>query len=160
MTNTASRAQSRTCAVCESAEKRVIFRQPLTLPVSHCTYAGYDIVTCATCGFIFADTGIAQDDLDEHYAGQNKIAQSLSVEGEAERDFPRIDNALRLVMPLVQPSNRIFDVGCGTGRLLGLLKQNGYKQVSGIDSSPVAAAIAQVKHDVPVIVGSIFDYQG
>ena len=115
---------------------------------------------CTSCGFIFADTGIAQDDLHGYYAGPKKIAQSLSVAGEDEREFLRIDNALKLVMPLVKSGDRIFDVGCGTGRLLGLLKRNGYTEVSGIDSSPVAAEIARVKHDVPVIVGSIFDYQG
>lgn len=154
------RAQSRVCAVCGSAERTVIFRQPLVLPPGRCTYAGYDVVSCARCGFIFADTGIVQEDLDEYYAGPNKIAQSLSLEGEAEREFPRIDNALKLVMPFVKQGDRILDVGCGSGRLLGLLKRNGYTQVLGIDSSPVAADIARTKHDVQVNVGSIFGFQG
>lgn len=154
-----ARPQSRTCAVCGNTEKRIIFRQPLVLPVGRCTYAGFDVATCTRCGFIFADAGTVQEDLDEHYAGQNKISQSLSAEGEAEREFPRIDNALKLVMPLVKPESRIFDVGCGTGRLLGLLKQNGYSHVSGIDSSSVAAEIAWAKHNVPVTVGSIFEYE-
>lgn len=149
----------RNCAVCESAEKRTTFRQPLVVPVGRCTYAGYDVVTCSRCGFIYADTGMLQDALDQHYAGPTKVAQSLTEDGEAEGDLPRLDNTLKALMPLAKPGDRIFDVGCGAGRLLGLLKQNGFPQVSGIDQSPAAAEIARTKYDVPVIVGSIFDYQ-
>lgn len=100
-----------------------------------------------------------QEALDKHYAGPTKIAQALKQEGETERDLLHIDNTLKAVLPLLKPGDRIFDVGCGTGRLLGLLKQNGYTQVSGIDQSPAAAEIALEKHSVPVTVGSIFDYQ-
>lgn len=153
-------AQIRNCVICESAEKRLIFRQPLVVPAGRCAYVGYDVVSCNRCGFVYADAGILQDDLDRHYAGPNKIAQSLSEEGEAKREFPRIDNALRIVMPLAKPGDRILDVGCGTGRLLGLLKENGYTQVSGIDQSQTAAEIAWTKYGVSVNVGSIFNYQG
>jgi len=79
--------------------------------------------------------------------------------GEERRDLLRIDKTFEMVMPLAKAGGRIFDVGCGTGRLLGLLKQNGYTAVSGIDQSPAAAEIARAKYDVPVTVGSIFDYE-
>jgi SAM-dependent methyltransferase len=150
--------KSRNCAVCGSSDKRMVFRQPLTLPPGRCSYSGYEIVACKECGFVFADTLISQDTLDDHYAGPNKVAQGLIEEGEEARDLMRIDKTLEVVMPLASTESRIFDVGCGTGRLLGLLKQRGYVFVSGIDQSPAAAEIARAKYDVQVTIGSIFDY--
>jgi SAM-dependent methyltransferase len=151
---------NRHCAVCGSAEHRVTFRQPLILPENRCTYAGYDVVTCAKCGFVYADTGWSQSASDAHYAGPTKVALTLSEEGESEQDILRANNALKAIMPLVSRTHRIFDVGCGTARLLGLLKQRGYEQVLGIEQSPVSLEIARAKYGVPVIQGSIFDYEG
>src|SRR5262249_53138007 len=48
----------------------------------------------------------------------------------------------------------ILDVGCGSGTLLGLLKQRGF-QVRGVDFSAEAAAIAKSENGVNVAVGSI-----
>lgn len=47
----------------------------------------------------------------------------------------------------------LLDVGCGSGTLLGLLKQRGF-QVRGFDSSAEAAGIAKSESDVDVVVGS------
>jgi len=48
----------------------------------------------------------------------------------------------------------VLDVGCGSGTLLGLLKQRGFR-VNGLDFSAEAAAIAKAENDVNVAVGSL-----
>ena len=48
----------------------------------------------------------------------------------------------------------VLDVGCGSGTLLGLLKQRGFR-VNGLDFSPEAAAIAKAENGVDVAVGSL-----
>jgi len=48
----------------------------------------------------------------------------------------------------------VLDVGCGSGTLLGLLKQRGFR-VNGLDFSAEAAAIAKAENGVDVAVGSL-----
>ena len=48
----------------------------------------------------------------------------------------------------------ILDVGCGSGTLLGLLKQQGFR-VTGVDFSPEAARVAFAEHGVRVVIGSL-----
>jgi len=48
----------------------------------------------------------------------------------------------------------LLDVGCGSGTLLGLLKQRGFR-VMGVDFSAEAARVAEVENGVQVVVGSL-----
>ena len=50
----------------------------------------------------------------------------------------------------------ILDVGCGSGTLLGLLKQRGF-HTKGVDFSAEAARIAKIENGVDVAVGSLED---
>lgn len=50
----------------------------------------------------------------------------------------------------------LLDVGCGSGTLLGLLKQRGFR-VMGVDFSAEAANVAQTENGVRVVVGSLTD---
>lgn len=151
---------SRACSVCECTGKKVLFRQPLILPEGRCTYVGYDIVACSSCGFLYADTESSQASLDSHYAGPTKVAQALTEVGEPPEDVVRLDNSAHHVMRFLKPEARVLDVGCGTGRLLSLLKTAGFRLVCGIDQSSAAAHIAHTKYGVEVHEGSIFDYSG
>ncbi len=48
----------------------------------------------------------------------------------------------------------LLDIGCGSGALIGLLKQRGF-HVTGLDFSAEAAAVADAENGVRVIVGSL-----
>ncbi len=149
---------NRSCAVCGNPEKRILFRQPLLAPQA-VSYSGYDIVVCTRCGFVFADQTISQQTSDIHYASSTKVAQALSSAGEPENDLVRLNNTAQLLPPFLHREDRILDIGCGTGRLLSMLKQSGYERVQGIDQSPDAVNIALEKYGIKVRNGSIFDYE-
>lgn len=146
--------------MCGRNQKKVLFRQPLVLPEGRCTYTGYDIVACTFCGFVYADTEVSQTSLDNHYAGPTKVAQSLTEFGEPPEDAARLENSATYIVRFVKPEASVLDVGCGTGRLLSLLRNRGFQHALGIDQSPAAAQIARTKYGVDVIQGSIFDYAG
>lgn len=59
-------------------------------------------------------------------------------------------NVIEHLLKLYKTKN-ILEVGCGTGNLMRLLKKKGYKNIQGMDISPVAAKIAGG------IVGSAMD---
>src|SRR5256885_3188649 len=48
----------------------------------------------------------------------------------------------------------LLDVGCGSGTLLGLLKQRGFRTM-GVDFSAEAAQVAESENGVRVVVGSL-----
>ena len=50
----------------------------------------------------------------------------------------------------------LLDVGCGSGTLLGLLRQRGF-QPTGVDLSAEAARVAEAENGVRVVVGSLAD---
>lgn len=153
-----SRDALRSCLVCDSTEKRVIYRQPLVVPESGCAYSGYDVAVCGDCGFVYADNVVSQQALDSYYAGPTKVAQALVRCGDPEGDVERLNNSVRNVAACAGRQARILDIGCGTGRLLALLKEAGYGRLAGIDQSPVAAEIARDKYALDVRVASVFDY--
>ena len=146
--------------MCERSDIKVLFQQHLVLPEGHCSYTGYDIVVCTSCGFLYADTEVSQASLDSHYAGPTKVVQALTEFGEPSRDRARLDNSVRHIMRFLRPEAVVLDVGCGTGRLLSLLRAHGFQFARGIDQSPAAAQIARTKYGADVIGGSIFDYAG
>ena len=51
---------------------------------------------------------------------------------------------------------RMLDVGCGSGTILGLMKQRGF-DVVGVDFSAEASRIAETQNGVKVLVGSLKD---
>lgn len=148
----------RSCAVCGASDKTMLIPQPLVLPEGPASYGGYFIVSCERCGFVFADETFSQEDSDAHYAGPTKVAQDLAAFGDSDADILRLENTASLLLRFVEKDDRLLDVGCGTGRLIWLLKQRGIENVSGIDQSPIAASIGRETYMVDVNSCSIFDF--
>src|SRR5262249_25208613 len=55
----------------------------------------------------------------------------------------------------VAPTSRILDYGCGYGRALGFLRENGYTNLIGIDPAP--AMIAAARQNFPSITFDVLD---
>ena len=79
--------EQRGCVVCDCRENITLYQQPLVLPDRGCTYAGYDVVACKECGFVYAAETLGRRELDEHYQGNAyKVANDTEVAGEPEVD--------------------------------------------------------------------------
>jgi 2-polyprenyl-3-methyl-5-hydroxy-6-metoxy-1,4-benzoquinol methylase len=145
------------CSVCECDGREILVRQPLELPAEQCTYSGYDIVACARCGFIYADTSLDQRALDAHYeAPTYRFAHDVATSADSDVDVARSRACATSLVPLLPPDATVMDVGCGTGMLLSMFHEMGFK-CRGIDQSPVAAAAGMKKYGVQIEVGSVFD---
>jgi SAM-dependent methyltransferase len=145
----------RKCAVCGSNDKTPLFEQTFS---TVCLIEGYTVVVCRDCGFAFADNIPEQEAFDAYYRDLSKYEYQHRGGHESGNDEARlrdVASTLRVLIPGKQ--NRILEIGCSTGRLLGLLQEDGYQTVCGLDPSAVCAASARELYGVTVLTQSVSD---
>jgi 2-polyprenyl-3-methyl-5-hydroxy-6-metoxy-1,4-benzoquinol methylase len=130
----------RPCPICKTEEIEFIHNQRFELPKGHPLSAGYDIVVCSSCGFVYANTTVRQADYDRFYTEHSKYEDVLTGTGGAKSpfDWKRLqETALQIASFFQNTSTSILDVGCANGGMLKALKELGYETLCGIDPSPV-----------------------
>jgi len=129
----------RPCPICETKEVDLLHSQRFELPEGHPLSAGYDVVVCSSCGFVYADTTVTQTDYDRFYAEHSKYEDTKTGTGGVENpfDWKRQQETARQIVGFLQyPKASILDVGCANGGMLKALKEIGYETLCGIDPSP------------------------
>jgi SAM-dependent methyltransferase len=133
----------RTCPICGTSECEVLHKQQFVLPEGHPQAAGYNIVCCEGCGFVFADTTVSQQDYDNFYS-KNSIYQDKATStggGDKPWDAERLKStAAKIAEYLPDKNSSIIDIGCANGGLLKSLRDLGFNYLQGIDPSPVCVA--------------------
>jgi SAM-dependent methyltransferase len=132
----------RPCPICGEARVEVLHTQRFELPQGHPLSGGYDVVSCRTCGFVYADTKVSQAAYDSYYAELSKYEDRKTSSGSGESPFDRKRlqaTARQIVDCLRNPEARILDVGCANGGLLSALREAGYTNLCGVDPSPACA---------------------
>jgi SAM-dependent methyltransferase len=117
---------------------------------------GYEVVACSDCGAGFADDIPPQKIFDRYYRDLSKYNHH----DRAGKQFPaerlRCAQTADLMQQYVQdPDSRIVDIGCGSGALLAVLQERGFRNGLGVDPSPGCAQAAASLHGVEVMVGTI-----
>lgn len=130
----------RPCPVCNAGEVDWLHTQRFELPQGHPLAAGYEVVVCSACGFIYADTAVTQADYDKFYAEHSKYEDAKTGTGGVDNpfDWKRQQETARQIANVLNDVNAsILDVGCANGGMLKALKELGYEALCGIDPSPV-----------------------
>jgi SAM-dependent methyltransferase len=140
----------RNCPVCGSRHKKPLYRQKFSGLSSQSLLDGYTVSVCADCGFGFADGLPDQEAFDAYYRDMSKYEQQHRSE-DGESDRVRCQSTADVIDRILgDRSSRILDIGCATGRILGLLRQKGYAQVLGVDPSAECARVAKELYGVEV----------
>lgn len=149
----------RPCPVCRCGQAEVLHHQRFTLPEGHLLGEGYDVVSCSSCCFVYADTAAKQADYDRFYAQLSRYESSVSSGGGASpQDSARLhETAAAVASALPSKDARILDFGCAGGGLLRALRDLGYTNLHGIDPSPACADQVRAAPGIPADVGSLFD---
>jgi len=148
----------RPCPICELEEVDLLHTQRFELLEGHPLSAGYDVVVCSRCGFVFADTPVTQSDYDRFYSEYSKYEDAKTGTGGVENPFDwkrQQETALQIAEVLENTSASILDVGCANGGMLLALKELGYEQLCGIDPSPVCVENTR-QLGVEALQGSLF----
>lgn len=148
----------RNCPICDHDQVDVLHSQKFALPEGHPLTNGYDVVCCLNCGFVYADTAVAQEAYDRFYAQYSKYEDAKTGTGGVENPWDRKrqeETAQQIGYFLNNAATTIMDVGCANGGLLKALKDIGYAHVYGIDPSPACVENTR-KLGVDAEIGSLF----
>jgi len=147
---------SRDCAVCGECNKTFLYRQRFAKMADSTLLEGYDVVSCTSCGFTYADRLPSQVEFDLYYQNMSKYEFHETGGKEPEYDTARFRHLLEMIEPCLPGKNSsIIDIGCATGRLLSLLVEKGYIKVIGLDPSPGCARAAEKIFGINVVTGSV-----
>lgn len=149
----------RPCAICGAVEAEPLHHQEFYLPEGHPLAAGYNVVACRECGFVFADTLVDQEAYDLFYAQRSKYEDSRTSTGSGLSDWDarRLrDIADMVASHAVGRDARILDLGCANGGLLAAFKSSGFSDLTGVDPSPACAAVTRNTHHVDSVAASLY----
>ncbi|MDQ1301479.1 MAG: hypothetical protein QG637_1401 [Chloroflexota bacterium] len=128
------------------------------LPEGHPLTAGYDVVCCNRCGFVYADTTVRQADYDRFYAQFSKYEdrQTATGGGDAPWDAERLaTTAAEVAAFLPDRRARILDIGCANGGLLRAFKDRGWGNVCGVDPSAACVENTRRLHGIEAHVAAL-----
>lgn len=132
---------NRECPICHS-EQGTVLRKIEMVPQNNMPIPSeYDVVSCCGCGFAYADVKASQKDYDEYYETCNIYSDNERVKSIVENPVHTL--RFQLLEKYVKKSDRIVDVGCGSGSFLKYLKGKGFDNLYGID--PAKESIKKLK---------------
>ena len=150
---------NRKCPICGTTRVQVLHHQVFVLPVGHPLGDGYDVVVCAGCRFVYADTTVSQEDYDRFYTSYSHYADVSTSTGGCGNasDAARLKETARSIHDAVEDTTaEILDLGCAAGGLLHELQELGHVNLTGLDPSRDCASYAHSQFGLKVLVGSLF----
>ncbi len=120
----------------------------------------FNLQSCAACHSLFLNPLPSPDAISGFYPSQywwSAARPGLLKRLEAIYRKVALRGHIRFIMTALSGSpngQRLLDIGCGSGTLIGLLKKRGLS-VLGIDTSEEASQLAAHESDVRVIVGRL-----
>lgn len=150
----------RGCAVCGSSNTRALYSQRFVTMSDGSLFSGYDVVACDECGHCYADHLPSQEAFDRYYRDMSKYEMPTNGlhSGPSEHDVARfklLAGKFQRCMP--NRTAKLLEIGCATGLLLSELRDAGYRDVLGLDPSPMCARVANDRYGVKVITGVVSD---
>lgn len=136
--NSLSRHALRPCPLCGAGEVRVLHGMRFALARESPLPSAYDVVSCARCRFVYADTAGTAADYERHYAEHSRYEDPALSTGGGDRpeDRARIDELAGWIATRAPADARIADIGCANGGVLEALRERGFKNLTGIDPAP------------------------
>lgn len=140
-----------TCPLCKSKE----FKDYLRCKDHYASQAYFQLVQCATCGFVLTQDFPAENDIGRFYNVPNYISHSDTRKGffnklyHLARAFALKSKAKIVIKNSRRGSKTLLDYGSGTGYFLNKMKTKGWL-VTGIEKDEGARNYAKTKFNLNV----------
>jgi 2-polyprenyl-3-methyl-5-hydroxy-6-metoxy-1,4-benzoquinol methylase len=156
----------RSCEICHSEDYEVLHTQHFIIPEQVCLPSAYDVAVCKNCGFLFAVNIAQQEQYDKYYKSNSKYlyggTEGIPPEGVRQSHknaVQLVDSLLEKMYPALNKDTlRLLEIGCATGNLLNTFKEQGFKNLVGMEPSIGCSQVAQELYGIRVIPRSIFEY--
>ena len=116
--------------------------------------------TCTRCGNVYIDINATQSDFNMYYTSPR--AQALSyyeVYGEKQTD-KYFHDILNVLKKFINKDSHIIDIASGVGDFSLFLKNNGYRNISGLDISERCVKLLKTKNINAILSDTVnFDKQ-
>ncbi len=145
------KALYRPCPICDSVNieniRRISFNMDGIMPDF------YFLARCVDCGFLYANTVATLQDYERYYAENNRYSNIPNQDTSTMKAYKK---NFEIICKYVSKDDNILDIGCGPGDMLKLMKKDGYKHLTGIDSAQ--ASIDKLSESgIYGIRGTIYD---
>jgi len=135
------------CTICGLSAPRVLYRETLRVEESATAHrrleapesVHYRINRCSGCGLVYSSPILDEAGVAALYTQSPHTNVDAGEEGNVRRTLQGYYN---LVRPHLRARDRFLDIGCDVGILLDIGRQDGFREVHGVEPNPVAAVKA------------------
>lgn len=120
----------RACPVCNGTKQTVIQNIKMNVPEDYHLPAQYDVVACADCGMVYADTAASMEDYDWYYTHCNFYGDDSKDDNSERYDWME-----ELLEKYPTKDSVMLELGAGNGRYAIALKRKGYARITATDPS-------------------------
>jgi 2-polyprenyl-3-methyl-5-hydroxy-6-metoxy-1,4-benzoquinol methylase len=146
------------CPICNSTNLEQLYHQDFN-NIGISIMKSYDVVRCEHCNFIFADNLPSQGEFNFYYEKMSKWEQ-VNLDNESENNLKykkHFEDMLYFILPYSKNRDiKILDIGCSTGGFLNEFKNQGYKNLLGLDPSENCIKITKQLYDINGVANNIF----
>jgi SAM-dependent methyltransferase len=144
----------RDCPVCGGKDGIPLGRLGYELFEDAILPGSYDVACCGNCGFVVCNTPASQADYDEFYKNDFYSPAYLerALDDKEKRYFKETAEIFRRV---TDSHAAIFDIGCGAGYLLETLRNEGFKDLYGVDPSGDCVKLLNERKHLQAAEGSL-----
>lgn len=129
------------CPACQHPQARAAFAKD-----------GYQHYTCQACGTLFVHPLPSEEQLAAFYqATTGEQTSTLCWTCSRRHCWGIWAWSLRQIALAHQPAGPILDLGCGAGQFLEFAQKQGWRELSGIELSPEAAAYARERTGLTIL---------
>ena len=136
--------KKRNCPICGAKENKELYTQSFSTNFSH------TIASCISCGFTFVNNTPDQQYYSKYYKEMSKY--------EHERDEPLHIKYCKIITKYCDKSSKVLDIGSSTGHLLYQLRKRGYKNLLGIDPSPMCKDLGKQKYNLNIETAELYSF--
>jgi len=143
---------TRLCPICNNTDVEVLLDLKMAIQKNLGLPDKYFVVACEKCGFVYQDSEATLEDYENYYKSFNKYGSSPTILEETKELF---SHYMPVFMQFVPKESLILDMGCAGGIFLNFLKENGYRNLTGVDPSYECVDSIK-KKEIEAHVGSVY----
>jgi SAM-dependent methyltransferase len=149
--------KNRSCPVCNSLQTKFHFNQKFSSFSQGALLNSYVVVSCVSCGFLYADKIPDQITFNTYYENLSKYEGEFNgIYSESNYDLNRFTIISKYIKNyLGNRSSKTVEIGCSTGFFLSKLSDFGFENLLGIDPSPNCSLIAKKYYEIDVVTGNL-----